>query len=194
MYKSIASKEQVVAMRKARMMGYLDRRGMDFGGMDAAFRLIKSAQSADQSYRMDVLCNLKQTDLEEQADELSFKHDIRFVGVATIMGTTPSAARAPLTSLYRSAEGVIARLQHTMPKVSRPDVAAACMQPAPEPVVKGSLASAKISPLEAELRQSIPLAGEIYVETGSRGHIDQGKRIMKATARLLQQRPIAMQQ
>jgi trans-AT polyketide synthase/acyltransferase/oxidoreductase domain-containing protein len=174
MYKGIASKELVVAMGKAGMMGFLGTGGMDFSELESAIRFIKQELSSGQSYGMNLLCNLEVPELEERAVELFLKHDVRYVEAAAFMRMTPSLVRWRLVGLKRNASGYIERPRRTLAKVSRPEVAAAFMQPAPESIVKSLLAAGKITPLEADLSRSIPMADEICVEADSGGHTDQG--------------------
>jgi trans-AT polyketide synthase/acyltransferase/oxidoreductase domain-containing protein len=174
MYKGIASKELVVAMGKAGMMGYLGTGGMDFADIDVSIRFIQSELSSGQSYGMNLLCNLERPELEEQTVDLFFKHDVRYVEAAAFMRMTPSLVRWRLTGLKRNSSGGVERPRRIMAKVSRPEVAAAFMQPAPEAIVKALLADGKITSSEAELGQAIPMADEICVEADSGGHTDQG--------------------
>jgi trans-AT polyketide synthase/acyltransferase/oxidoreductase domain-containing protein len=174
MYKGIASKELVVAMGKAGLMGYLGTGGMEFSEIDAAIRFIKAELAGGQSYGMNLLCNLEQPELEERTVELFLKSGIRCVEAAAFMRMTPSLVRWRLSGLTRNADGKVERPRRTLAKVSRPEVAAAFMQPAPEPIVKALLGAGKITPVEAELGQSIPMADDICVEADSGGHTDQG--------------------
>lgn len=174
MYKGIASKEMIVAMGKAGLMCYLGTGGMNFADIDAAIRFIQSELSSGQPYGMNLLCNLEQPELEERTVELFLKHDVRYVEAAAFMRMTPSLVRWRLTGLKRGSDGRIERPRRTLAKVSRPEVAAAFMQPAPEAIVKALLAAGKITISEAELGQSIPMADEICVEADSGGHTDQG--------------------
>jgi len=174
MYKGIASKELVVAMGKAGMMGYLGTGGMPFAEIDTAIRFIQRELSSGQPYGMNLLCNLEQPELEDQAVELFLKHGVQYVEAAAFMRMTPSLVRWRLSGLKRNAQGIIERPRRTLAKVSRPEVATAFMQPAPEAIVKALVAAGKITLIEAELSQSIPMADEICVEADSGGHTDQG--------------------
>jgi trans-AT polyketide synthase/acyltransferase/oxidoreductase domain-containing protein len=173
MYKGIASKELVVAMGKAGMMGYLGTGGLDFSAMESAIRFIKSGLP-HQSFGMNLLCNLEQPDLEERTVELFLEHGVRYVEAAAFMRMTPALVRWRLSGIERNADGSVDRRRRTLAKVSRPEVAAAFMQPAPQSIVKDLLAAGKITATEAQLSQSIPMADEICVEADSGGHTDQG--------------------
>jgi trans-AT polyketide synthase/acyltransferase/oxidoreductase domain-containing protein len=174
MYKGIASKELVAAMGKAGMMAYLGTGGMAFTEIDAAIRYLRSELTRGQPFGMNLLCHLEQPELEEQTVELLLGHDVRFVEAAAFIRITPSLVRWRLSGLKRNAAGGIERPRRTLAKVSRPEVATAFMRPAPEPIVKALLAARKITAMEAELSQSIPMADEICVEADSGGHTDQG--------------------
>jgi trans-AT polyketide synthase/acyltransferase/oxidoreductase domain-containing protein len=173
MYKGIASKEMVVAMGKAGMMGYLGTGGMALTEIDSAIRFIKS-ELPRQSYGMNLLCSLERPELEEQTVDLFLAHGVRHIEAAAFMRMTPSLVRWRLTGLKRRLDGRLDRPRRTMAKVSRPEVAAAFMQPAPEAIVRALVSAGKLGPMEAELSKSIPMADEICVEADSGGHTDQG--------------------
>lgn len=174
MYKGIASKELVVAMGKAGMIGFLGTGGLDLSEVDASIGFIKSQLAAGQPYGMNLLSNLERPDIEEQTVELFLKAGVCYVEAAAFMRITQSLVRWRLTGLERNPEGKIERPRRILAKVSRPEVAAAFMQPAPQTIVKTLLAAGKITPVEAELSQSIPVADEVCVEADSAGHTDQG--------------------
>jgi trans-AT polyketide synthase, acyltransferase and oxidoreductase domains len=174
MYKGIASKELVVAMGKAGMMGFLGAGGLNPEEIESAILFIKAQLSSGQPYGMNLLCNLERPELEDQAVDLFLKHGVRHVEAAAFMRMTPSLVRWRLTGLKRSAGGRIERPHRILAKLSRPEVAGAFMQPAPETLVKALLESGKITAAEAELGRSIPMADEICVESDSGGHTDQG--------------------
>lgn len=184
MYKGIASKELVVAMGKAGLIGYLGTGGLSFSEMQGAIRHIKS-ELLTQSYGMNLLCNLEQPELEERTVELFLQQGIRYVEAAAFMRMTPSLVRWRLTDIRRKADGSVHRPRRTMAKVSRPEVAAVFMQPAPEPMVRDLLAAGKITASEAELSQSLPMADEICVEADSGGHTDQGVAYVLLPAMIL---------
>ena len=174
MYKGIASKELVVAMGKAGMIGYLGTGGMELPRIDATIRAIKAELPKGQPYGMNLLCNLERPELEDQTVVLFLKHDVRYVEAAAFMRMTPSLVRWRLAGLKRGADGRIERPRRTLAKVSRPEVATAFMQPPPESIVKELLASGKITAAEAEIGKSMPMADELCVEADSGGHTDQG--------------------
>src|ERR1700736_6267737 len=77
MYKGIASKEMVIAMGEAGLLGYLGTGGMDLAEIDDAIRFIKSRLPNGQPYGMNLLCNLQQQEQEDQTVALFLKHGVR---------------------------------------------------------------------------------------------------------------------
>jgi len=174
MYKGIASKELIVAMGKAGMMGFLGTGGMELGEIEVAIQYAKRELAGGQPFGMNLLSDPEHPELEERTVDLFLKQDIRYVEAAAFMSITPSLVRWRLSGLKRAANGEIERPRRTLAKVSRPEVAAAFMQPAPDAIVRELLAAGKIAPSEAELARSVPVADEICVEADSGGHTDQG--------------------
>lgn len=174
MYKGIASKEMVVALGKAGLMGYFGAGGLRLPELEAAIRHIQRELRQKQAYGMNLLCNLDRPDLEEQVVDLYLRYDVRFVEAAAFMQITPSVVRYRLSGVREDATGRILLPRHMLAKVSRPEVAEAFMRPAPEPILQQLLASGRLTEQEARLGRRIPLAGEICVEADSGGHTDQG--------------------
>lgn len=174
MYKGIASKELVVAMGKAGLLGYLGTGGMDLAKIESAIQYIQSALAPGGVYGMNLLCNLIQPELEEQTVDLYLRYGIRKVEAAAYMQITPALVKYRLKGLTRDAAGHVQAPNRVLAKVSRPEVAAAFMSPAPANIVKALREAGKLSDAEVELGKVIPMAEEICVEADSGGHTDQG--------------------
>jgi trans-AT polyketide synthase, acyltransferase and oxidoreductase domains len=174
MYKGIASKEMVVAMGKAGMLGYFGTGGLEFHAIEESIKFIQSHLSRGEPYGMNLLCNLEQPLLEDKMVELFLKYGIRYVEAAAFMRMTPGLVLYRLRGIQRNADGRIQPPRRTLAKVSRPEVAAAFMQPPPPSIVRMLLDAGKITAAEATLGELIPMADEICVEADSGGHTDQG--------------------
>jgi trans-AT polyketide synthase, acyltransferase and oxidoreductase domains len=174
MYKGIASKELIVAMGQAGMMGYFGTGGMAIADIEAAIQFIQAALPDGQSYGMNLLCYIGRPELERRMVELFIEHDVRFVDAAAFVTITSALVLCRSKGLKRAQDGTIERPRRIMGKVSRPEVAAAFMRPAPESLLKRLLEEGAISQDEAELSRAVPMADEICVEADSGGHTDQG--------------------
>jgi trans-AT polyketide synthase, acyltransferase and oxidoreductase domains len=174
MYKGIASKELVVAMGQAGMLGYLGTGGMDLANVEAAIRFIQEALANGQSYGMNLLCSLGRPELERRMVELFIKYDVRFIDAAAFIAVTPALVLCRSKGLRRRHDGTVVRPRRIMGKVSRLELATRFLQPAPEALLKRLLDAGSISLEEAVLSRTIPLVDDICVEADSAGHTDQG--------------------
>jgi trans-AT polyketide synthase/acyltransferase/oxidoreductase domain-containing protein len=174
MYKGIASKELVVALGKAGLMGYLGTGGLALERIEADIRFIQSELTVDGRYGMNLLGDLSQPELEQRTVEIFFRHGIRFVEAAAYMQITPGLVHYRLKRLKRRPDGLIEVPHRVLAKVSRPEIASAFMQPAPEAIVRELVEAGHLTTDEAELGRSVPMANEICVEADSGGHTDRG--------------------
>lgn len=174
MYKGIASKEIVIAMGKAGLMGFLGTGGLKLEIVEDAILTIKSALNQGQSYGMNLLSNLEHPEHEEKTVDLYLKHGVKFIEAAAYMQITPSLVRYRLHGVKRGADGNIDIPNKVMAKISRPEVAEVFMRPAPARIVNKLLEQGKITQEQADLSKHIPVAHEICVQADSGGHTYQG--------------------
>ena len=174
MYKGIASKELVVKMGKAGLIGFLGTGGMRMNEIENAIKYIQTNLNNGQSYGLNLLCNLIQPEMEDQTVDLFFKYGVRNIEAAAYMQVTPSLVRLRLKGVHRKRDGQIEVPHRIIAKVSRPEVAAAFMSPAPERIVRKLVEAGKLTEDEADCGREIPVSEDICVEADSGGHTDQG--------------------
>jgi trans-AT polyketide synthase, acyltransferase and oxidoreductase domains len=174
MYKAIASEALVVNLARAGFIGYFGTGGLSLLRIDAAIQSIASQLAPGRPFGMNLLHNAGQPDLEDKTVDLFLRQDIRFVEAAAYIDVTPAIVRYRLRGLTRGAGDTILTPHRILAKVSRPEVARVFMSPAPEAIVRELVAAGRLTPQEAELGRSIPVAGDVCVEADSAGHTDQG--------------------
>ncbi|MCP4042408.1 MAG: ACP S-malonyltransferase [Gammaproteobacteria bacterium] len=175
MYRGIASKELVVRMGKAGLIAFLGTGGLRPDRIEEDIQFIQKELGVDGSYGMNLLHNLNEPEMEEQAVDLYLKYNIRFVEASAYMqNLSPALVRYRLTGLERDPNGKINDRHKLMAKISRPEVAKAFLSPPPQKMVDQLLSEGKITAQQAELSQKISTASEICVEADSGGHTDQG--------------------
>lgn len=174
MYQAIASKELVVRMGKARMMGYFGTGGLSLEEIEAGIHYIQTMLTGEEPYGMNLLCNLGNPSKEQKTVDLYLKHHIRFVEASAFMQITPSLAQYRLKGLKRSTDGRIHCENRILAKISHPSVAEAFLNPVPESIVIALLQAGIISEEQAQLAKEVPVASEICVECDSGGHTDMG--------------------
>ena len=189
MYKAIASEALVAALANAGMIGYFGTGGLTLSRIDSAIESIRSQIVEGRSFGMNLLHNMDRPDLEEQSVEIFLSRGIHFVEAAAFMDVTPSIVLYRLRGVTRGQGETIITPNLVLAKVSRPEVAAAFMSPAPEAMIGQLVARGRLTKLEAELGRYIPVAGDICVEADSGGHTDHGVAyaLMPAMLRLRDQ-------
>jgi len=185
MYKGIASKEMVVALGRAGLMGYLGTGGLTLQEVEAAICDIKAGLATGGAYGMNLLAGIENSELEANLIDLYLKHNVRNVEASGYMSISKNLVRWRLKGVRPGANERIEPARRTLAKVSRPEVAEAFMQPAPGHLVKQLLDEGRINPEEAEWGRRIPMADDICVEADSGGHTDQGVACVLLPAMLI---------
>lgn len=174
MYRGVASIDMVVKMGKAGMMGYLGTGGLQLSDIEQAIESIQQELSAGESYGINLLHNPNNPEKEERTVDIFLKHGVKKIEAAAFLNVTPALVKYRAKGLKRNLQGEIFVPQKIMVKVSRPEVAAEFLTPAPERIVSKLLEDNKITQEEAELLKKIPMADYICVEADSGGHTDGG--------------------
>jgi trans-AT polyketide synthase/acyltransferase/oxidoreductase domain-containing protein len=174
MVKGIASKELVVKMGKAGLMGFFGTGGLKLPKIEEAIQFIQKELKEGQAYGMNFLHNPGEQQVEEDTVDLFLKQDVKHIEAAAFMQITPALVRYRLKGLRREASGQIVIAHKIMAKISIPEIAQVFLSPAPERVVKKLLEANKISGQEADLSKEIPMADDLCVEADSGGHTDMG--------------------
>ncbi|WP_199185071.1 ACP S-malonyltransferase [Aquimarina sp. I32.4] len=174
MYRGIASKELVVRMARAKMLSFLGTGGMPLEEIEKCIHFIHRELINGESFGLNLLHNLINPDVEMETVKLYLKHNIKIIEAAAFMRITPAIVYYRLKGLSKNKEGRIICNHHIMAKVSRPEVAEAFMNPAPERVVNRLLDQGLISKEQAEISKMVPMSHDICVEADSGGHTDGG--------------------
>lgn len=174
MYKGIASKEMVVALGKAGLMGYLGAGGLKLDRLEDEIRFIQRELPESAAFGVNLLNAIDHPELESSTVELFLRTGVRFIEAAAYMQMSASLVHYRLKGARRGQDGKLHLPNHVLAKVSRPEVAAAFMAPPPEALVKQLVESGRLTPEEAAIAPEISMAGEICIEADSGGHTDQG--------------------
>ncbi|MEW9702707.1 ACP S-malonyltransferase [Paenibacillus sp. SI8] len=174
MYRGIASKEMVVKVGKAGMLGFFGSGGLKLSQIEEAIQYIQKELTQGQAYGMNLIMNLNSPEIEEKTVDLYLRYSIKHVEASAFISITPAIVKYRAKGLTRDQSGNVTSLNKIIAKVSRPEVAEMFLSPAPERIVYKLLADKKITAEEAELLKKIPVADDICVEADSGGHTDGG--------------------
>ncbi|WP_136667783.1 ACP S-malonyltransferase [Flavobacterium sp. H122] len=174
MYRGISSKELVVRMAKAKLLGFLGTGGMSLEKVEEDINYIQEKLRNEEAYGMNLLHNPMDMKAEMKFVELYIKKGIRKVEAAAFMQITPALVYYHLKGLRKNVDGSIMSDHKIIAKISRPEVAEAFMRPAPERIVNKLLDEGLVTIEQAELAKRIPISYDICVEADSAGHTDSG--------------------
>ncbi|MDX3528782.1 ACP S-malonyltransferase [Streptomyces sp. ID05-39B] len=172
MYKGIASTELVARMARAGLLGYFGTGGLRTERIEAAIATLRGELGPDGSFGMNLLHALHDPELEESTVRLFLRHGVRFVEASGFTRPTRALVLYRLSRAHRDGAGRAVAPNRLLAKVSRPEVATAFMEPAPEALVRSLLDDGLLSAAEAEAGRALPLAGEVCAEADSGGHTD----------------------
>lgn len=174
MFKGISSKEMVVALGKAGLMGFLGSGGLRLDRLESDIQYIQQQLPPEASYGINLLYSLDEPELEKKTVDLFLSYGVRYVEASAYMQISANLVRYRLNGATRAADGRPHLPNYVLAKVSRPEVAAAFMAPPPVEIVRQLVAEGHLTSAEAAIASEVPVAGEICVESDSGGHTDQG--------------------
>ncbi len=170
MVHGIASKEMVVRMGNAGMIGYFGTGALPLHKIEDAIEYIQSRLNRRQAYGMNLISGPK----ENEHVDLYLKYQVPNVEAAAYMQITPALVKYKLNGLDQTTNGSIRISNRIMAKLSRPEVAVGFLSPAPEALVKKLLEQGAVTKEQAALARNLPMADDICVEADSGGHTDMG--------------------
>ena len=174
MYQGIASKEMVVKIGKAGMMGFFGTGGLGFPQIEEAIQFIQRELPEGSAYGMNLVCNLVDLQMEEKTVDLFLTHRVKHIEASAFLSITPALVKYRAKGLTRDNSGKVVPKNKIIAKVSRPELGEAFLSPAPERIVARLLSGKKISSEEVGLLKEIPMADDICIEADSGGHTDGG--------------------
>lgn len=170
MVHGIASKEMVVQLGKAGMMGFFGTGALDVQKIEEAIDYIQRELTNGEAYGINLLNGRRESDTVN----LFLRKGITCIEAAAYMQVTPNLVKYRVKGLSKNSDGSVAIKNRIMAKISRPEVAAQFLMPAPERIIEKLIESNEISREQAELAKNIPMADDLCVEADSGGHTDMG--------------------
>jgi trans-AT polyketide synthase/acyltransferase/oxidoreductase domain-containing protein len=170
MVHGIASKELVIKMGRAGMIGYFGTGGLKIDEIEKNILDIQDQLTTGDAYGM----NLLHSPMEGAIVDLYLKHGVRNIEAAAYIQISKALVKFRLKGLHNGSNGKIRIKNKVMAKLSRPEVAIQFLSPAPDKIVKQLLQEGAVTPQQADLAANIPMADDICVESDSGGHTDKG--------------------
>lgn len=173
MANGIASTELVIAAARAGVLSFFGAAGLMPERIEAAAAtLTETLRPASLPFGMNLIHAPHEADIEDATVDLYLAHGIDRVSASAYLDLTPMVVRYALSGLHRGTDGKVERRNHVFAKISRPEVAARFLSPAPAAMVQALRDTGRVTAEEAELAAHLPVAEDITVEADSGGHTD----------------------
>lgn len=171
MANGIASVRLVEAMGKAGMLGFFGAAGLSLERVEAAIdQLAASMDGAPAGFNL--IHSPNEADLEAAVAALYLRRGVRLVEASAYLGLTLPLVRYRVTGIGRDAQGRVVTPNHVIAKVSRVEVATQFFSPPPDEMLSELVRLGEITPAQAQLASTLPVAQDLTAEADSGGHTD----------------------
>jgi len=171
MASAIASVPMVIALGKAGFLGSFGAAGLPPARLEAAIQQVQ-AELPNGPYAFNLIHSPSEEALERRAVELYLHYQVPVVEASAFLDLTPHIVHYRAAGLSEDPSGSVHIGNRVIAKLSRREVAAKFMAPAPEKILAQLVQEGKISPEQARLAQRVPMADDITIEADSGGHTD----------------------
>lgn len=170
MANGIASEALVISMAKNGFLGSFGAAGLVPNRVGNAIENIKKAVG-DASYAVNLIHSPNEPALESGAVQQFLDKGVQVVEASAFLALTENIVHYRVAGLEKSGNDILIK-NKVIAKISRKEVAAHFMKPAPKKYLDSLLTKGKITAAQAEMALSIPMADDITVEADSGGHTD----------------------
>jgi trans-AT polyketide synthase, acyltransferase and oxidoreductase domains len=172
MANGIATTRLVTALAQAEMLGFFGAAGLGAAAVERAVVSLSATLGGRPNWGVNLIHSPNEPALEENVAGLLLKHGVTAVSASAFMRLTPAVVRCAAAGLTVDRAGRIVRRTRLFAKVSRPEVAALFMAPAPADLLAVLVNRGQLTEEEARLAARVPVADDITVEADSGGHTD----------------------
>jgi len=171
MANGISSADLVIALGQAGLMCSFGAAGLVRIAIEPALQRIQSALP-NGPYAFNLIHSPNEEALERNATELYLSQGVHTVEASAFLALTPHIVRYRAAGLTLNAQGKIEIGNKVIAKVSRREVAAYFLEPAPANLLQPLVAQGLISEQQAQMAQRVPMCDALTVEADSGGHTD----------------------
>jgi len=176
MANGIGSAEIVEAMGRAGMLGIFGAAGLSLRAVEAAIDRLEPS-GLPRGYNL--IHSPNDAALESAVVDLYLRRGVRLVEASAYLDLTLPVVRYRVRGIGRDpATGRVVAPNRVIAKVSRVEVASKFLAPPPDRFLRELVGLGEITPEQAGLAASIPMAGDLTAEADSGGHTDNQPAIV----------------
>jgi len=171
MANAISSEAMVIALGRAGLLGSFGAGGLTPQRLEEAIVRIQRALP-EGPYAFNLIHSPHEPAVESRTVDLYIKHGVQVVEASAYLALTPHVVRYRAAGLSPDGTGGVRIGNRVIAKVSRREVAAQFLNPAPDRLLQPLVEQRMITPQQAALARQVPMADDITVEADSGGHTD----------------------
>ena len=171
MANGIASVELVIALGQAGFLCSFGAAGLIPDVIEDSIKRIQAALP-NGPFAVNLIHAPSEEALESGAVERFLKLGVKTVEASAFLALTEHIVHYRVAGLSQNDDGSVKINNKVIAKISRTEVAERFMSPAPQKFLDKLLAAGKITALQAQLAQLVPMADDITAEADSGGHTD----------------------
>ncbi|MEW2546751.1 PfaD family polyunsaturated fatty acid/polyketide biosynthesis protein [Streptomyces sp. NPDC047002] len=168
----IATTRMVAEMARAEMLGFFGAAGLGADRVEREVATLTDTLAGRSNWGVNLIHSPAEPALEHRVATLLVRRAVPCVSASAYMELTPSVVLCAARGLRRGGDGRVTRRTRLLAKVSRPEVAARFLSPAPPALLRDLVGRGELDPSEAELAARVPVAEDVTVEADSGGHTD----------------------
>jgi trans-AT polyketide synthase, acyltransferase and oxidoreductase domains len=172
MANGIATTRMVAALARAGLLGFFGAAGLGPAAVERAVAELSATLGGRPNWGVNLIHSPNEPDLEEAVAGLLLDRHVPAISASAYMRLTPAVVRCAAAGLRLDRPGRIVRPVRLFAKVSRPEVAAMFMAPAPGDLLAELVGRGQLTGEEARLAGRVPVAEDVTVEADSGGHTD----------------------
>jgi len=171
MANGISSERFVIALGKEKILSSFGAGGLEPARVESAIITIKNTLP-EGPYAFNLIHSPNEPTLEQEIVNLYLRHNVRTVEASAFLDLTPGIVYYRVSGLSPGPDNQVQINNRVIAKISRREVAVKFLQPAPAAILSELLQQGKITPQQAELAETAPMADDVTVEADSGGHTD----------------------
>lgn len=173
MANGIATTRLVIEMARSGYLAFFGAAGLPCARVESAIdELIRTLGPDGVGWGSNLIHSPNEPSLEEAVAALYLARGVRKVSASAYMSLTPAVVRFAYSGVRIDPSGRVHRPNAVFAKVSRTEVARHFMSPAPTSLLDNLVSNGSLTPDEARLGATLPIAEDITIESDSGGHTD----------------------
>ncbi|MBW4084440.1 ACP S-malonyltransferase [Paenibacillus sp. S150] len=172
MHYGVSSSMLVVRAAKAGMMAFLGTSGLTLEQVSQSIDAVQ--QEVGGGYGMNITPSYMDSSMNDRLIDLFLQKGISCIEASGFIMMEQALVKYRIKGLKQGTNGTVLSEHKLMAKLSRPEIAAIYLSPAPQRIVDQLLVKGEISEEQAYLSRKIAMADDICIQADSAGMTDRG--------------------